>query len=407
MVYTRITQPGQRRRYAYKPGENLLSRVVGTVIPIVWRMALVTAVVTLAACHLYDHLRIGKKSETLGPWEKLLLHLYTDLEKVLSYFTGFVTFILGFFNSIVFHRWWKMRELCGNIIEQSQNAAMHVAVFIVKAPSEDEDGILALRDARRNLLRLLGLGQALALQACHRVRDHGWLIDRGLLVRDSKEHRTLQKIHGPGYNEVYGWYIYAAHMYMEQGMVDDKVFSSVLYSLRWSMLTASNCCEDLMMHLNQPVPLAYSHLLELMTTIYVVITPLALVPSLLWMAVIVAPIVSLFFYGFFRLGTTMLMDPFQKDSGFDTQSFLASNILSMESIERHVPLDLPARPGENGVKDSLAAHFIDDTDTVPPLESPCMPVRTPTESEPVSPTTGGSLFHRRRGDDGPVLDATD
>ena len=33
---------------------------------------------------------------------------------------------------------------------------------------------------------------------------------------------------------------------------------------------------------------AYSHLLELMTTIYVVITPLALVPSLLWMAVIAA-----------------------------------------------------------------------------------------------------------------------
>ena len=31
-----------------------------------------------------------------------------------------------------------------------------------------------------------------------------------------------------------------------------------------------------------------------------------------------------------------------------------------------------------------------------------MPVRTPTESEPVSPTKGGSLFHRRKGDDGPA-----
>ena len=55
------------------------------------------------------------------------------------------------------------------------------------------------------------------------------------------------------------------------------------------------------MHLNQPVPLAYSHLLEVMVTIYVLITPLALVPSLLWVAILIAPLVTLFFYGVYAL----------------------------------------------------------------------------------------------------------
>ena len=52
-----------------------------------------------------------------------------------------------------------------------------------------------------------------------------------------------------------------------------------------------------MMHINQQIPLAYYHLLEVMVTLYILITPIALVPSLLWVAVAVAPIVSLFFYG--------------------------------------------------------------------------------------------------------------
>lgn len=306
-------------------------------------MALCTAVVTCLACIVYDPLRRGVKMERLDPWQKLVLNIFKDMEKVLTFFTGFITFILGFFNSIVFNRWWHMRELCGNIVEASQNTAMHIAVFYVKEPSEEKGGAAALIAARRDLIRLLALGQALALQACCRVRDHSWLIERGLLLEGSEEHRVLQSLASHGYNEVFGWHIARAYACMEDGMVDDKVFSSVLYSQRWSMLNASNCAEDLMMYLNEQIPLAYSHLLELMTKVYVLIMPVALVPSLLWIAIPIAPIVTLFFYGFFRLGTSMLMDPFQQDSGFDTHAILAASILNMESLEQHVPLAWDAR----------------------------------------------------------------
>merc|ERR1719436_340309 len=93
------------------------------------------------------------------------------------------------------------------------------------------------------------------------------------------------------------------------------------------------------MHLNQMIPLAYCHLLEVMVTIYIIISPIALVPSLLWMAIPISPVVTLFFYGFFVLGTAMLMDPFASEAGFDTHSMLTSNILSMEELEWNVPLD--------------------------------------------------------------------
>ena len=107
-----------------------------------------------------------------------------------------------------------MRELCGNIIENSLNTAMHVAVFFVRPPSGRADAADAERELQRtreDLIRLIGLGQALALQAAHRVRDLDWVIEQQLLERDSDEHNALVSIPGPGYNEVYGWTIDAAY----------------------------------------------------------------------------------------------------------------------------------------------------------------------------------------------------
>ena len=58
---------------------------------------------------------------SLWPNQDLLMHLFRDMERVLTYFTGFLTFILSFFNSITYSRWWKMRELCGGIIKRTVN----------------------------------------------------------------------------------------------------------------------------------------------------------------------------------------------------------------------------------------------------------------------------------------------
>ena len=116
MVYTRIVQPGVRSKYNYKPGERTIFRVAGTIIPRVWKMCLFTAVLTWLLCLAWDPLHRAEKtgqchvpdwlpSSLTALWDaELLLHLFRDMEKVLAYFTGFLTFILGFFNSITFSR---------------------------------------------------------------------------------------------------------------------------------------------------------------------------------------------------------------------------------------------------------------------------------------------------------------
>ena len=286
------------------------------------------------------------------------------MERILAYLTGFLTFILGFFNSIVFARWWRMRELCGNVIEAAQNSAMHIAIFVVRRPADDAAGEAALERTRHELVRLIGLAVALVLQACHRVRDLDWLAENELLERGSAEHAALEEIAGPGYNEVIGWAVDATYEAGARKMVAPEVLSSVLYSVRWALMYVSNHAEDLMMHLNQPIPLAYYNLLETMVCIYIAVAAAALVPSLLWAAVAVSPVVTLFFYGFFTLGTSMLMDPFVKDSGFDTLAFIKATMLSMDSLERNVPLRRrvasPKRGSFNVFADDPAKAFDDD-----------------------------------------------
>ena len=76
MVFTRIVQPGQRRKYKYLPGQSLLFRLSGTVIPKVWPMMVWTALLTFVLCLVYNPLRnkLEKKDETpvfMGQWEKV------------------------------------------------------------------------------------------------------------------------------------------------------------------------------------------------------------------------------------------------------------------------------------------------------------------------------------------------
>merc|ERR1712080_733547 len=85
--------------------------------------------------------------------------------------------------------------------------------------------------------------------------------------------------------------------------------------------------------------------------------PLALVHKLLWIAMPIAPVVTLFFYGFFKLGFSMLMDPFQQDAGFDTNTFVTSNILTCASLERNVPLARAVGEVREGGMPSLIPAF--------------------------------------------------
>jgi len=118
---------------------------------------------------------------------------------------------------------------------------------------------------------------------------------------------------------------------------------------------------DVLMYLNEQIPLPYVHLLELMVTIYtMLLAPLALVPKLMWMSCIVSPFLTLFFYGFYVLGTSILLDPFRKDEkseeGFNTRAFFTGTTETSRDINAFVPL--PASVNECVDRCELCADLL-------------------------------------------------
>ena len=84
----------------------------------------------------------------------------------------------------------------------------------------------------------------------------------------------------------------------------------VLQFVQENVSKMRGACADVKMYQNQQIPLPYVHLLELLVTVYLILAPAALVAQLLWVAPFVSSFVTLFFYGFFILGTKILLDPF-------------------------------------------------------------------------------------------------
>ena len=108
---------------------------------------------------------------------------------------------------------------------------MHVAVFVTPPKYNDTPSTQAETEReRRELIRLVSLGQALALQACHRVRDLPWLVDQGLLRLNSSEYVALEQIEGPRYNEVFGWAFARAKKLNEGDFVTTGTSESLIVS---------------------------------------------------------------------------------------------------------------------------------------------------------------------------------
>ena len=106
--------------------------------------------------------------------------------------------------------------------------------------------------------------------------------------------------------------------------------SQVLQFVQENVSKMRGACADVKMYQNQQIPLPYVHLLELLVTVYLTLAPAALVSQLLWVAPFVSSFVTLFFYGFFVLGTKILLDP------FSTTVSVSSSARNTQKLYKHV-----------------------------------------------------------------------
>jgi len=259
----------------YHSHESLFSRWQGTVLPRAWKLTLFTGVLSFFLCTVYNEHRQTVKR---GGSATFSFHLFHDAESFFGMATTFVTFILGFFNASVFGRWWKLRELVGTLIERSVDTSR-----ILTADLDCEDS--ASREIVHELVRYLALGLAVSLQAAcgedtAEDLDKLCLKDfkgRKLLQKDGIEYAILKESKAANYNVVYGWFLKK----LAQTIPINKSMRPSEYIRDKYMMTVSGqllreAAGEIMMYKNTPIPLAYTHLLEVFVKIYVLTAPVAL-----------------------------------------------------------------------------------------------------------------------------------
>lgn len=190
----------------YEPGKSVLLHYRGTVLPRVWQRMLFCGAFAFICCTIYEPLRMEIKRETQlrqtkGPRicvvsaeQKFYYHMFEDAEEFLKYCSTFITFILGFFNSVAFSRWWKLRDLCGAVSGLTTDTTVMIATYVSEGDERKRE------KTRAKLLRYLALAQATQLLAARKV-DEGEtekgkveidkLVQRGLLAKDGPEYVVL------------------------------------------------------------------------------------------------------------------------------------------------------------------------------------------------------------------------
>jgi len=374
----------------YRPRHILaLRHVKGTVLPEVWRMCFFTCALAYCLCHVYNPIRQTVRD---GGRKTLLYYIFHDCDAFFAMCSGFVTFILSFFNATVFGRWWRLRELCGTVSGKSLDTTVLLSAHVKDRAVLDE------------MLRYLWLAHALHVRSVDPAGQDGLLeqlVADGLL-KEGEEHEALQQCStlasSTPLSIAYGWFT-ALFREALAADVPPSLHGALFTAVQGNVSLMRGAAADVIMYLSTPVPLAYTHLLEIMVVIYVLMAPLGLVPRLLWMAVPGCFVVTLIFYGFMCVGKLML-NPFDvyDPSAFDTSAFLHGTRFACLEVSAAV-----FRAGERG---AFAEHANgehangdgangDDGWRERLMETPSQPMNKETSSDSLNGDDAVSLLRRR------------
>ncbi|KAL3927432.1 MAG: hypothetical protein SGPRY_002825 [Prymnesium sp.] len=277
-------------------------------------MCTFTCALALALCLIYNPIR---KDVREGGKRTLLYYIFHDCDSFWAMLTTFVTFVLGFFNSNVFQRWWRLRELCGTVNGRTVDTTVLLASYVsTEAELNDLIRILWLAHALHVesvamkrapnadvVMRLhsQGLIKAPAPASCHfpaantSPENLGPLTDRaragdsaGLpdshVVDAALDRLWLVYRQIRASDEEYGSVLPFRPAAARAGRPSNQHFRQMPaaramiagLSSQGNVSAMRGAASDCLMYLSTPVPLAYTHLVDMMVTIYVLMAPVGL-----------------------------------------------------------------------------------------------------------------------------------
>ncbi len=157
---------------------------------------------------------------------------------------------------------------------------------------------------------------------------------------------------------------------IQDGHVRPGMKTEALRAIQIDVSKARGAAADVPMYLEETsMPLAYRYLVEMTVTFYVLITPVGLVHQMFWTAPFVAPVVTLFFYGLYKLTDDFLMDPFHGDNKFDTDAFVDGVYSSMQKLLKNTKIggEIKSLSGfdSSSTSISISKGIIDETTKSP------------------------------------------
>jgi predicted membrane chloride channel (bestrophin family) len=295
-------------------------------------MCALSFAIAMASCYIYAPVRkeVQEKGLDADVGVRFVWHLFSNAHIVQGLLTTLLTFIMGFYNSNVFSRWWKLRVLCGIVSGALVDTSVFVAVY-VNEPNGNPERLLWYR---RSLINLLSLAQRLHIRQAKRVNDTNFdrILELELVDKRSTMH-TLISRGEVSMNDALAWFMDLFCECVQDGHVRPGMKMEALRAIQIDVSKARGAAADVPMYLEETsMPSAYRHLVEMMVTFYVLITPVGLVHQMFWTAPLVAPVVTLFFYGLHKLTNDILMDPFHGDNKFDTDAFVDGVYSTMQRL---------------------------------------------------------------------------
>lgn len=295
-----------------------------TIFPRVWPVCMMAALASFGICYMWEPVRNGVDN---GGKRSFYYWLFKDAEQLWAILTTCLTFVLGFFNSTAYSRWWKLRVLCGDVLGRSIDTSVMVCAYY----GNQNEQTMAMR---KKLLRYLNLAQEMVIQTTLNEFDYEKLKTEGLASK--AEIDSLKAANCSKYNIVYGWFIREVYDNLD---VLPASKDNIMFILQANITKIRGAAADIGMYLNCPIPAVYIHLLAVMVMTTIFVTPWALVVKLHWTAPPVVFLLTFYYYGFFVFSKD-LGDPFNPNyeyEGFALAAFKKALKNTAVELRKHVP----------------------------------------------------------------------